>query len=93
MTHEKMLCYTSASPFADPNLAKNIERWAGLLFCNQKRVPRGDRARIGCRERKGTVSIATVEMKPLTGTGPQYKGQQQLTMGPAFIESDKEVRQ
>ena len=93
MTHETMLCYTSTPPFADLNLAKSTERCASLLFCNQKRVPRGDRARIGCRERKGIVTIATVEMKPLTSTGPQYNGQQQLTIGSAFIKSDKEVRQ
>lgn len=86
MTHETMLCYTSTPPFAHLNLAKSIERYAGLLFRNQKRVPRGGRDRIGCRERKGTVSIATSKILSITG-------QRQLTISSAFIKSDKEVRQ
>lgn len=53
-----MFCDTSASSFEDSNLAKNMVRGVGLLQSEKN-------ARIGSREMKGTVSIATVELRPL----------------------------
>lgn len=77
---------------ADLNLVKLGEMCRPPLLQSDKSAMWRQKARIGCRE-KGTVSIATVEMRSLTSTEPEYKGQQQLTIGSAFIKSDKEVRQ
>lgn len=47
-------------------------------------------ARMGdCGERKGTVSIATVEMRLLASRGSLYKGQQQLSTESASIKSNR----
>lgn len=73
-----MFCCASAPPFEDSNLVKV---W--------REVQSEKSARIGCQERKRTVSVATVEMRPLASTGPQYKGPQQLTTSPTLIKSDR----
>lgn len=94
MIHETAFYYMySTPPFAVSNMAKSMERCRPPLLQSEKSAMWRQKARIGCWERKGTVSITTVEMRPLTSTGLQYKGQQQLPTGSAFIKSDKEIRQ
>ena len=94
MTHETVLCSTHPPPICKSQSGKE-HKWMCKppLFCNQKRMPHGGRARIGCRERKGTVTIATVEPRPLTSTGPQFNGHLQVSTDSAFINFDKEIRQ
>lgn len=61
-----MFCYISAPPFADLNLAKlGEEMCRPHLLQSDKSATWRQKARIGCREKKGTVSMATAEMRPL----------------------------
>lgn len=74
MTHETIFCYISTPPFANLNLAKLGKMCRPPLLQSDKNATWRQKARIGCRE-KETVSIATVEMRPLTSTGLKHKGQ------------------
>lgn len=48
-------------------------------------------ARMDCGERKGTVSIATVEMRLLTSKGSLSKGQRQLSRESASSKSPRDL--